>query len=253
MRKDPTVQILMDSNLKPKPVPLGVLTGFPILSARDVADLIALRHAEKVRRRGESIRCGGQTFTYSELLFSNTADYTAVASTASEASLLSGVNRQPQLSAGYFLDQKGVGRTIAIKARGVFSNTGTPTLTFQARMGTTAGSSTLTGASVGVSAAITTTSGVTNVWWEMYLELTCSVPGIGTGNDTLFGSGYVMSPAGFASPFIYPLEPTTPNTATWTQTFAAELNQFFNLSVTWSASSASNTIQAKQVYAYGWN
>ena len=214
------------------------------------ADLLAIERANRLLRREHARRLGGQTQGYTELLFSNYADFTAVASTAAEASLLSGVARQPYLSSGYFTDKKGLMRTIKLIARGVFSTTGTPTIIFQVRMGTTAGSSTLTGASVGVTAAITTGNNTTNGWWHLELDLTCSFPGIGTGNATLFGSGYAMSPA-FASPFIYPLEPTTPNTATWTQTFAGELNQYINLSMTWSASSASNTITCKQLFLLG--
>jgi hypothetical protein len=177
---------------------------------------------------------------WSQLLFANT-------STASEASLLAGVNLQPAIPALYFDTAKGVGRTFRITADGIFSNTGTPTMTFQARMGTTSGSATLSGASIGVSAAITTTSGVTNVFWRWVMEFTLRTPGTGTGNATIAGSGLIISPAGFASPFAYPTEPTTPNTATWTQTFDGSLTQYLNLSLTWSASSASNTCQLKKL------
>ncbi len=83
--------------------------------------------------------------------------------------------------------------------------------------------------------------------------MTCRTVGTGTGNSTLSGAGYVQSPGGFASPFVYPLEPTTPDTATWTQTFDNSLTYFINLSVTWSASSASNTITCKALRMYGWN
>ena len=191
--------------------------------------------------------------SWSELLWANRADGTAVDTTASEASLLTGLNQQPVLPAFFFDGPQKIGKTISIKAGGVFSNTGTPTLIFQARLGTTAGASYLSGGSVGVTAAITTANGVTNKWWELDLDLTLRTPGIGTGNSTLSGAGKVSSPSGFASPFVYPIEITTPDTATWTQTFDAGLTQYFNLSVTWSASSASNTITLKKLLAWAWN
>lgn len=193
-----------------------------------------------------------RTGTWTECFFVNRADGTAVASTASETSLLGGLNDQPVIPALFF-DGNKVGKAIYLRASGVFSNTGTPTLIFQVRSGTTQGSSSLTGASVAVSAAITTASGITNKWWELHLWLKQATPGFGTNNCTLAGSGYVISPGGFASPFVYALEPTTPDTATWTQTIDASLTQYLNLSITWSASSASNTCTLKDLYVLGLN
>jgi hypothetical protein len=142
---------------------------------------------------------------------------------------------------------------ISFLARGIIGTTGTPTIIFQWRMSSTAGSSTLSGSSIGVSSAITTASGISNKLWESRLDLICLTPGQGTGNTTLQAHGTVASPGGFASPFVYPLEVTTPDTATWVQTFDATLTYFVNLSITWSASSASNTITAKHLSAYSWN
>ncbi len=218
------------------------------LHARHVLDAIALADARERERRMASIEATGLTNTWNEAFFVNRADFTALASSAAEGSLLGG-NLQPVIPALHFHGPASIGRGISILARGVLGTTGTPTITFQVRLGETAGSAYLSGGSVGVSAAITTASGVTNKWWELRLDLICTVQGIGTGNATLAGSGYVMSPAGFAAPYIYPLEPTTPDTATWTQTFNAAVTQYVNLSATWSASSASNTITCKQLIA----
>lgn len=193
-----------------------------------------------------------RTGTWTECFFVNRSDGSAVASTASETSLLGGLNDQPIIPATFF-DGNKVGKAIYLRAAGVFSNTGTPTLIFQVRSGTTVGSSSLTGASVGVSAAITTASGITNQYWELELWLKQTTPGFGTNNCTLAGAGKVVSPGGFASPFTYAIEPTTPATATWTQTIDASLTQYLNLSVTWSASSASNTITLKDLYCLGLN
>jgi hypothetical protein len=234
--------------------PLATFTGLPKLSAAEALDLIAVQRARRLRDQESVIRCGGLTTTWTECTFSNRADYTAVASTNAEASLLAGVNEQPWFPAGYF-DQanRGPGRGISLLARGLLGTTGTPTIIFQVRLGTTSGSAYLAGTSVGVSAAITTSSGVTNKWWELRLDLICNTTGIGSGNTTLAGAGYVTSPGGFASPFVYALEPTTPDTATWTSTIDNSATQFVNLSVTWSASSASNTITLKQLLCLGLN
>lgn len=213
-------------------------------------DGLAMQDAR--RRLLERESSGGLTQTWSELIFGNRADYTALASFTAEASLLGGVAEQPWLPAGYFDGLKGFGRTISLFASGVVSSTATPSYTFQVRMGTTSGSATLSGSSVGVTAAIVTGSGISNRYWNLRLDLTCYTPGIGTGNCTLSGAGFVFS-AGFASPFTYAIEPTTPDTATWTQTLDASLTQYINLSVTSTASSASNTIQCKQLLLVGWN
>jgi hypothetical protein len=218
---------------------------------RYTADQLALMHAAQLQANAP--QNSNMSATWSEVIFNNVSDYTAVASTASEASLLAGVNEQPIIPGGFFIQPNNVRRMISLVARGVLSTTGTPTIIFQARMGTTSGSATLSGTSVGVSAAITTASGITNKYFELRLDLTCRTPGIGTGNMTLFGAGYVKSPGGFASPFEYAIEPTTPDTATWTSTFDGSLAQYINLSVTWSASSASNTITLKQFYVLGTN
>lgn len=193
------------------------------------------------------------TGTWSELMWVNIADFSALASSASEGSLLSGVNDQPMFNPPFWHNRQGRGRTILIDAMGVFSTTGTPTLIFQVRLGTTSGSAYLSGTSVGVSAAITTQSGVTSKAWYLHLALVCTVPGIGTGNSTLAGAGWVKSQSGFASPFDYPLEPTTPDTATWTSTIDNSLTQYLNISATWSASSASNTITLKHLRVAGLN
>lgn len=219
---------------------------------RDGLDRICLAEARRQHRRAHAVKNSFLSGTVTEVIFQTVADYTAIASFTTELSLLSGA-RQPSFPAGFFDNQNKPGKGIRIFARGVLGVTGTPTYTFQVRLGSTAGPTFITGTSVGVSAAITTQSGVTNVYWELGMDLICTVPGIGTGNCTLSGAGLVSSPAGFASPFVYPLEPTTPNTATWTSTIDDSVTQYLNLTVTSSASSASNTLTMKQLLVYGLN
>lgn len=214
-------------------------------------DELTLAHAKRLYRQRDEMT--GITGAYTEAFFTNRADFTTLASFTAEASLLAGSNQQPIIPPSYFLGAGAAGRGVSVLARGVLSTTSTPTFTFQVRLGATAGPTFLSGTSVGVSAAITSASGVSNKWWELRLDLICTVQGIGTGNATLSGAGHVSSPGGFASPFVYALTPTTPDTATWTATFDAALTQYLNLSVACSASSASNNITCKQlvVSAFG--
>lgn len=180
-------------------------------------------------------------------IFSNTSDFTALSSFTLEASLLAGVKQQPVIPAGFFADERARGTGLRITARGIVSSTGTPTYTFQLRLGTTAGDSDLSGSSIGVSAAITTASGITNKYWYLDVTVINTTPGIASTNGVVSGAGHIMSPGGFASPFIYAIEPTTPDTATWTGGgWDFSLQHFINFSVTCSASSASNTIRCKQ-------
>ncbi len=178
-----------------------------------------------------------------DLLFRNTTDFTAFNTSSSEGSILAAtVPIQPILPPKFF---EMPGKALRIKASGIISCTSTPTIIFQARLGTTSGSAYLSGTSVGISTAITMASGITNKKWDLELDLICNTPGIGSGNCTLSCNGNVWSPGGFASPFMYALEPTSPDTATWTATLDMALAQYFNLSATWNANSSSNTITCK--------
>lgn len=231
--------------------PRARLTGAPILSTAEYLDLLALAESRRVHDRAHTNVCSGFTQTYMECVYSNRTDFTAYASSAVEGSLLSGGgNTQPVFPAFSLTGKDAFGKLIVVKASGVLGTTGTPTYTWQVRLGTTQGSSFLSGTSVGVSAAITTASGVTNKYWELELRLVVNTPGMGTGNCTLSGAGYIESPGGFASPFTYALEPTTPDTATWTSTVDGGLAQYLNLSVTSSASSSSNAVTCKQLLVY---
>jgi len=169
----------------------------------------------------------------------------------SEAGLLQGDTKQPVLPAFTFdptLGTNPVGRRFRLQASGVFSTTGTPTLIFQARLGAS-GVTTYSGTSIAQSVAITTSSGVTNVGWSMWLEIMCFASGQGGNNMTLTTFGFVESPAGFASPFKYLLAPGSGAPQTWHQaSFDATAAYYLNLSVTWSASSSSNTITLKDMY-----
>ncbi len=192
--------------------------------------------------------------TFTDCLFSYANDFTALASSASEGTLLAGPNLQPRFPAGFF-DRRGYKSDVAVRVHGagVISCTGTPTFTLQCRLGTSQGSSQLGGTSVGVSPAITLQSGVSNKQFEFYLDILVKSLGEGSGNTTLTCVGRVQSFGGFASPFSYALQPSSPEQATWTATIDPTVDQWFNLSATWSASSSSNTATLKVLEALCWN
>lgn len=185
--------------------------------------------------------------SWADCLFQSRADHTAVASFTAESSLLAGTNCLPSFPALFFFDQNRPGKTILIKASGIVACTGTPTYTFTVRIGTTGTSTYLSGTQVAASSAITCQSGITDKVWELELLLCCRTPGLSTSNATLAGSGRVQSPGGFAAPYIYSLTSGGGDHATWTSTIDASLQQYLNLSVACSASSASNTITCKNL------
>src|SRR5260370_33634758 len=164
------------------------LATLPLPPARPVAHLrseldllpprerLAFYRAHQTLAEAERIQCSGTTGTWTELAYTNMADFSAFNNSASEGSLLAGNNDQPVIPALFFFNKQGRFRNVLFKAWGVLSTTSTPTIQFQVRSGTTSGSSFLSGASVGQSAVITTApAGVTNVYWTLELVLNCYV------------------------------------------------------------------------------
>jgi len=189
---------------------------------------------------------------YSATEFADGTDFTAVASSATEATLLAGRNLQPYIPAGMLGNPQNVNRSFKLKAWGVISCTGTPTMTFTARMSATQGSSTITGAILGISPAMTLASGIATKMWFLELYIHTKVVGQGATNATVNAHGIVWGPAGGASAgafaaLAYALTPTAPDTATWTQTYDGAVTQYINLCGTWSASNAANTITCKHL------
>lgn len=184
----------------------------------------------------------GNSGTFSELGYFENADFTQLASFTAEASLLAGQNRQAVVPRHYF-DR--VGAAVLVKASGILSVTGTPTFLWTNRIGTVIGASDLTGAAVGVSAALAIGSGLSNQHWYMELELSCRTPGQGAGNTTLNCSGWIEC-AGFALLGKNPMAPGGGNSATWTATIDNSVELYLNLSATCSASNAANTIRCKK-------
>lgn len=181
---------------------------------------------------------------YASLKFAAIADHTPLGPFTAEASLLGGTNQQPMFESGWFDGPTAVGKGFELDAMGVLSCTGTPTYTFGVRLGPTHAA--ITDTLIAVSAAITCQNGVTNKWWRLWLRAILRTPGQAAGNSTFSVAGFVESPGGFASPFRYALEPTTPDTATWTVApVDSKVQNYLNLSVACSASNAANAIRCK--------
>jgi hypothetical protein len=189
---------------------------------------------------------------YSNLLFANATDFSAVASTNAEAGLLQGQNQLPAFPALMF-DGPGseAAKTIQLRMRGVISTTGTPTVTFQVRLGTSNSPTNYGGSSLGVSAAITTINNSTTLPWELTFLATLKTKGLGSATAVLTCEGWVESPTAFAAPYKYLLIPSQGALTTWTQTFDASAQNYLNVSMIWSASSSSNTITTKHVICQG--
>lgn len=180
---------------------------------------------------------------YASLLYSNGSDFTALGTFTSEASLLGGSNQLPAFPALWFDGQTAIGKGFELDAMGVVSSTGAPTYTFTVRLGPLLD---LTGTAIAVSAAITAANGITNKWWRLFLRAILRTPGQGAGNSTFSVAGFVESPGGFATPFQYALEPTTPDTATWTVApVDSKVQNYLNLSVACGTSNAANAIRCK--------
>jgi hypothetical protein len=228
-------------------------------SPRDLNEAIdraELARANRLAHKLGAIQNSGHgTQTYGETFYINHADFNAFNTSNVEGSILAGLNTQPWIPAFFFLTpDTGRGHAVRFAAKGVGGSTSAPTITFQTRLGSTAGSASLSGSSVGVTSAITMGTTVTNKYWELWLDLKCDTPGIGTNNCTLSGAGCVFSPGLFSTANgTFALEPTTPDTATWTATIDGGVTNYFNLSVVFSVSNAANTITCKWLQGYSYN
>lgn len=185
--------------------------------------------------------------SFRQLLFNRYADYIALASFTSEASLLSG-GSQPALWHPA-LDFTQIGRQFRLSGRGVLSSTGTPTYKFTVRMGSTAMTADNLapplGTVIGISAAIPTLSGAANTVFEFALNFALTAAGIGNNKATVTSSGIILCTG--LNPPVGDLAPTNGN-ATWTSAlFDSSVDNFLQVSATCSASSASNTIQLKHL------
>lgn len=148
----------------------------------------------------------------------------------------------------FWAPNEGIGKVLAVSARGILSSTGTPTYTFTLRVGAAAS---ITAVIALGSAALTTQSGISNQIWEFQGEFVVTALGAAGANSSLRGVGLLHS-AGIASPFVAPLwgGAASPGTAA---TLDHSIQNYFNFNVACSASSASNTITLQFLRIVGLN
>lgn len=151
--------------------------------------------------------------------FAQTATVT-VADTATETTLVGAGEGSLTLNANSTL----VGKTFKIKGAGVFSNTGTPTLTLKIKLGAV---------TVLDTGAITTVTSASN---RLFLfEGVITVRSVGA-SGTAFAQGTFTETATAGTGKLYPVANTS------TVAVDTTANLAFNVTATWGAASASNTI-----------
>ncbi len=215
------------------------------LTPREALDLMGEEAAWRLTVREGLRLCAATHWTTAS--FSNSSDFTAVANTTSETSLLTGPD-QPSFPAFTFdPQQNGKGKAFSIQASGVFSTTGTPTMTWKLRIHTTQGVA-VGGTVMGASDAITAVNNSANAHWTISGLYHVYTAGLGTGASTASGKSDIVSGVGYAAPYTYRI----PNSATWTFTFDAGQAQYINPTLTWSAADPSNTALMKDLLVVTW-
>lgn len=125
------------------------------------------------------------------------------------------------------------GAVYRIKALGLGSVTGTPTMTYRARLGGVAGTQ------LASSGAVTSSSGITNHTWETDLYFVCLSTGASGTSRGILCVREALSVAGSA-----PFTVINRQDGTASVTFDTTVSKDLVITVQWSAASASNTITA---------
>jgi len=168
--------------------------------------------------------------TWGETLISAQVDGTALNTSTTATSILPPAAKFT-LPANFF----SIGKVIRVSAFGrISTTTGPPTITYDVRLGSVV---------VFNGAAVTTVASVTNKTWELVALLTCRAIGASTsanliGVGRLTSSAVVGSTGGAANTAMLP--DSAPAVGTGFDSTAAQAVDLF---ATWSASSASNSVQ----------
>lgn len=193
------------------------------------------------------------TGTNQELIYQNIVSGAAKNTFTTEATPIlndeATMGSQAKIPAGFFLPGR-TGQAIKIKARGICSTTGTPTYQFLIRLGATGTG----GALVWEAPAATTLSGIANKGWELEADLVLRTHAAVGANSTIQGAGLFTGDAtGFNANSVGLMgwaNNTQPGTLA---TFNAAIDNFVNINVVCSASSASNSVQLLQLFVWGLN
>lgn len=168
--------------------------------------------------------------TWQETLISAQVDGTALNTSTTATSILPGAAKFT-LPANFF----SIGKVLRVTAQGrISTTTGPPTITLDIRLGAVV---------VWNGAAFTTVASVTNKSWELMALLTCRAIGAGTAANLMgigkcTSSAVVGSTGGNANTAVLPDSAPAVGTG-----FDSTASQVVDLFATWSASSASNSIQ----------
>jgi len=152
-------------------------------------------------------------------LFSQTATVT-VASTDAETTVLGAGIGTLTLPVNFFV----IGKTIRVRAMGIFSDTGTPNITMTYKLGSTTIMST---------GAVALAGTISNNSWMAEGLITCRTVG---ATGTVFGQGYFEYDESTHAGTRLGMAATAAVTVDTTSTLAV------NLTVTWGTNSASNTM-----------
>lgn len=196
--------------------PDGGTVAIPDMVGTD--DVLVMRDlAATLTSKTMAVSCTGPgTGPLSSTRFAQTADST-VANTVTETTLVGTGSGSATLAANYFA----AGRSIRITASGVYSTTGTPTLRFRVKKGSTVLADT---------GAVTTASGVTGRVWSLSLIVTAR------STTTVIANGFVSVFTAAQTHSAWEM-----NNGTTTVTIGTG-SEAFSLTAEWGTASASNTI-----------
>ena len=151
-------------------------------------------------------------------IFSQTADVT-IASTTTETTIIGSGVGTVTLPANFFT----VGKTLRIRAIGYFSDTGTPNITINVKLGAT---------TIITTGAVALAGTISNNYWEVSSVLTCRTTG---ATGTIMGQGKFMYDESTHAGTTLGMVDTSADTIDTTASLDVNVTQ------TWGSSSASNT------------
>lgn len=208
-----------------------------------------VRDGDEVLRYKRIEGGSGYTMTVAETLYSSAAAGNNLATFTTEAIMYASTQAQANLPAGFFDPTYGTNKVLRVVARGVYSTTATPTYTLGLRQDS------VSGGIWGSSLAITSQSGVTNLVWELELDIVSQAPtfasshnesvlvvlgvvgGVSTGNNGFSNASAIGTQT-----------PTTAFTLT-----TADASHYIVPTITCGTSSASNKWQMLQLLVFGMN
>lgn len=131
------------------------------------------------------------------------------------------------------------GKMYEVKAGGVYGNTGTPTMVYTPRWGSS--TTPATNVTLGASAAWTSITGTTALPWYLQFTLTIRTVGVGATQGTAYGTGFVIHQIPVTSSQLAAPVMMGATIATIDVTGQGTAGCGITMNLTWSANSASNT------------